>query len=322
MRKTKLTFNEGAAINRDMFYAVGVPDDLHNSDFEAYSRMVFYQDQMKEKWFYHDLPNWRVVSVCFPDVAPGEVRVAFALSEEGEIELYSRNGSIIERIEDAGLDSSDHNFGYVSRIRHIDGKLYVCGYSGQVYVRNPSGWTHLDEGLLQTSPKTPDEAIAAIANKRSLVDINGYNGSDLYVAGNNGFVAHYDGRSWTRIETNTDEQLNCICCDEKGVVIVGFNGAVLVGDYRAGFRDLSAVEDNSYLYSVTRYQDKLYIGANDGPYVFDHKMTLVPQSKKYKLTEVQHVESKGGVLWVLASKVLLRYDGNEWQAFHHPDNAK
>jgi hypothetical protein len=320
MVSNRVTFTAGVAVNRDMFYIVTVPDDLQKSEYDAYSRMVFYQGQTKDKWFHHDLPNWRVQSVCFPDVQPDQVRVVYSLSEDGGIEKYSRNGSVIEQISDAGLSSGTPGYGYVNRIRHIGGELYVCGYNGQIYKQTEVGWSHVQSGLLQKPAITAEQAISSIENALSLTDINGFNSTDIYTIGNGGFVAHYNGTTWKKLAITTDEDLNCIYCDDRGVVIVGFNGTVLTGDAKQGFVDLSSIEDNNYFYSVTKYQGLIYLGANDGLFVMDKKISLVPESKKFKLDEVQHVEAKDGVLWVLARKSLVRFDGTNWECFKHPDN--
>ena len=38
----------------------------------------------------------------------------------------------------------------------------------------------------------------------------GTSDNDLYIVGNNGLIAHYDGRQWQRIESGTDTQIRDI----------------------------------------------------------------------------------------------------------------
>jgi hypothetical protein len=98
-----LAFTVGCAINRDMYYIACSPDQWRETEEEPYTVMYIYQHQTDEKWFYHALPGWRVMSVAFPEPSPGAVRKVYALSEEGDVECYSREGSIEEQIADAGL---------------------------------------------------------------------------------------------------------------------------------------------------------------------------------------------------------------------------
>ena len=97
----------------------------------------------------------------------------YSLSEDGGIEKYSRNGSVVEQISEAGLSSGTPGYGYVNRIRHISGELYVCGYNGQIYRRTEVGWSHVHSGLLQKPAITAEQAISTIENALSLTDING-----------------------------------------------------------------------------------------------------------------------------------------------------
>lgn len=180
-QKTKLTFGTGCAVNRDMFYLSSTLDELEKSEDNPVSRLVFYQHQTADKWLFHDLSGWRVVSTCFPTPAPSSVRKIYALSEQGDVECYSREGSVIERIPDAGLGKGSSNYGYVTRIREIGAHLYVCGYGGQVFRREASGWIHMDNQLLQKpvdigSIEDPNELLAALSQSANgtigLTDIN------------------------------------------------------------------------------------------------------------------------------------------------------
>ena len=139
-----LTFMCGCAINRDMYYIACVPDEWYeeHGDEEPYTVMCFYQEETAEKWFCHSLPDWRVVSCVYPEPAAGSVRKVYALSDTGEIECFSREGSVIEKISDA------ENYGNLSAIRFIGTRFYVCGDEGQVYRKEGKKWVHFDKGLL------------------------------------------------------------------------------------------------------------------------------------------------------------------------------
>jgi len=58
---SSITFGAGCAINRDMYYIAASPDKWTEEEDSPYSRMLIYQDQTKEKWFYHELPDWDVM---------------------------------------------------------------------------------------------------------------------------------------------------------------------------------------------------------------------------------------------------------------------
>lgn len=142
-----VTHITGCAVSRDIYYVACSQDNRKAVDDAPYTVMYLYQHQRDEKWFYHELPDWDVVSTCFSDPAPGNMREVYALSEDGDVEAFSQAGSRIERIADAGLEYNGPMHGYVTRIRAINGRFYVCGLGGQVYRRGAQSWEHFDQGL-------------------------------------------------------------------------------------------------------------------------------------------------------------------------------
>ena len=69
-----------------MFYFSSTLDEFGKSENNLVSRMIFYQHQTADKWFYHDRPGSRVVSTCFPAAAANSVRKIYALGEQGDVE--------------------------------------------------------------------------------------------------------------------------------------------------------------------------------------------------------------------------------------------
>lgn len=63
-----------------------------------------------------------------------------------------------------------------------------------------------------------------------LNSIDGSSESDVYACELIGQLYHFDGRGWTTIGLNIDENLNCVRCVSPGEVwVCGGNGALLVG---------------------------------------------------------------------------------------------
>lgn len=331
-----ITFVNGCAINRDMYYIASSPDLWTESEDAPYSVMFIYQDQTEEKWFYHELPNWEVVSTCFPEPMANETRKAYALNIDGEVECYSRDGTIIEVIDDAGDKEGGPNYGPVNRIRKLGKHLYVCGHGGQVYRRVDTGWEHCDAGLLQapvsaqpSSGITEEERqqmiqsmIDAMDHEIALYDINGPNEDDLYVVGSDGFIAHYDGQHWSRLNRVTGSHLNCIhVVSPSELWIAGSVGTVLRGNARQGFKVVARKTSEWDFLSITSYEGSIYIAADDGIYSMrNEKPERLDISDKLNLRDVSDIEAKDGVLWALSPKKLLRFDGNEWECFEHPNN--
>jgi len=75
----------------------------------------------------------------------------------------------------------------------------------------------------------------------------GISKGDFYVVGTSGFIAHYDGHSWTKIESGTDVDLTDIYGTFDGIVVwvSGFNdlkGSILLRNGDNGFETMARVE--------------------------------------------------------------------------------
>lgn len=332
--KEGLIFYAGCAVDSDTFYIACTPDNPGKSADDPDTVMCLYQNNTRETWLHHTLPGWRVASVAFWESPPSTSRIMYALSEQGDVELYDRTCSTFETIPGAGLNHEEDNYGYVSRIRLIGNHLYACGFGGQVYQKRHGVWSHFDDGLLQeplapadlhiSDPQALLAQLSEAANRaRDFTDIHGPNEHDIYVAGNDGFIGHHDGSSWQVVEGPTAASLNAIhLSSDNEVWIVGSHGTVLKGSAQRGFRTLFTESVNADFYSITSFNGIRYIGASNGIYALsDERLELIPISTQEELTEVACIESKDNVLWALSPRKLLRFDGKSWQVLKHPNNA-
>lgn len=318
----RVQFDIGCAVSKDMYYMSC--SFIHASETDSHSRMYFYQDDNPDKWLYHDLPGWNVMSTAFPPGQPMSTRKIYALSEEGDVECFDRNIATYEKIADAGVSKSTKLYGYVNKISFIFDTLYVCGHRGQVYKRTSEGWVHFDEGLLQDeiiiTPGMPgdfmDQVSQLMENSISLFDINGSH-NDIYTVGANGFIAHHNGSAWSSMPKQTAADLHAMCVDKDDVLVVGAQATILHGNASAGFKVLGRKAMGVDFYSVALFNDTYYIGASDGVYTFSQNVLT---KINVEAREVTSVESIDGVVWALASDKLLRLSEGGWEVFTHVDN--
>jgi len=74
------------------------------------------------------------------------------------------------------------------------------------------------DGEKYQSIKIPDQIFPSLANK-----IWGTSSSDLYVVGNGGLIAHYDGTSWSKIESGTElDLLDIWGTDSDNIWVCGY----------------------------------------------------------------------------------------------------
>lgn len=187
-------------------------------------------------------------------------------------------------------------------------------------------WAHMDAGLLQIPP---------VDNRLLLDDINGASEADIYACGSypgpsglEGYIFHFDGRKWTPLKTPIVGYLNAIYVENADRIwMCGHNGALLLGNARQGFKNLSQVEDNQLFYSITMYKGKVYLGSNLGLFSYDPnaahpRIAEVSTGLTPELQDTGAVDAVDGVLWSMGAKDIARFDGKKWQRIHHPDNPR
>lgn len=137
-----LEFVAGCAVDADIYYlaaAIGPGHEDYDPDPGPPTRMFLYQRQTAEKWFYHDLPDFQVMSAQFVPEKNGRPRRVLALDFYGQLEDYSRVGATIEYISPEGPEFS----GGLTALRRVGEEIFCCGVGGMIFHRAPSGWRQL-----------------------------------------------------------------------------------------------------------------------------------------------------------------------------------
>jgi hypothetical protein len=261
-------------------------------------------------WLYHDLET--VVTSVLRLAKPQPT--GYALGRDGLVSIATAAGFRTERIAEAGTGSG--KLGYVNRIRSIAGGLYVCGHAGQVYRRTAKEWVHMDEGLLKPTRKAADAI--------SLYDIHGTATDDIYVAGLEGILAHYDGRGWTRLDSPTNYHIERIeCVSAELVYLCGGSeeqGFLFVGNKDDGWQSF-AVDAQGGFWGLTVFRGVPYVCAQQGLWKLEGEELIEVAPDLDPPIWFYRLASNKKVMWSIASEDLAIFDGSKWTRIVHPDTV-
>jgi photosystem II stability/assembly factor-like uncharacterized protein len=217
----------------------------------------------------------------------------------------------------------------MTHLREIDGQLWACGQHGQVYRRfGVDDWRRSDQGIrvevnpTEYGPNRISEMLEVMSSAPMLSCIDGTSGSDVYVVGLQGYMAHFDGTAWTTIELPVDQHLEWVrCVGEDEVWVCGHNGTLLKGNAKSGFISLSGLDDQQTFVCLTKFNNSVYLSAEEGLFVYDGKaISLVKSKLKPGIQDAWRLDQVDGVMWSVGVTDLVRFDGRKWARVEHPDN--
>jgi hypothetical protein len=294
----------------------GAIDDIGNAYIASFLTHPDYQDvphtrmwsYTAGKWLYRDL-DIVVQSVLRFD---GKAPIGYALGRDGTVSIATPKGERQEKIADAGTGKG--KYGYVNRIRKIGGAFYVCGHAGQVYYRTDAGWRHIDQGLLKPSLKVKDVI--------ALYDIGGTGATDIYATGLDGILCHYDGKSWTHLDSPTNAHLERIeCVSPSEVYLAGGTeeeGVLYAGNKDDGWVE-HRVETQGGFWGLTVFHGTPYVCSQEQLFAFQAG-TLVPVKPDLDSPPRYHrLVANADVMWSIGTNDLAVFDGKSWQRIEHLD---
>ena len=331
---TPITFTRAKAASRDLLCVAAIPDDAEV--FTQFTRLCRYDhsDPGPVRWFFDDF-DLAVTSIARPTLWG---RPYFCLlSAEGDVVLRRSPPPFpCEKIPGAGIATKDSKYwGRMSYLGLIGAHLYACGDGGQVYKRvgadfGSGRWEHLDTSLLQ-DPKVRTEALlknpkSREADKKVYFCVNGPHEEEIYVCGTKGTILAWNGSSFASLPPVTDAALVKILVeDERRIWICGREGVLLRGNRHDGFRSVTMSSGRQLFTSITSYDGRIYLASNADPrglFVYHRgRLDRVWSGLKPDILDVHTVDSSEGVLWVVGSKDIVRFDGTHWERIDHVDNV-
>jgi hypothetical protein len=296
----------GVSESHNAVSVIGHPDKLARRDPYAIWRLYDLDDG---KWYqFKPLAGIRPTSIWYGEKGEG----AHVVAERGEVWAVLRDQVTKQPLPDSG--SKGRKLGSPNFIRKIGERLYVCGYAGQIYTLAGKQWLHMDDGVVEKKPPT--------AKSLDLTGIDGSARDDLYVCGSGGFLAHWDGKAWTRIPIVTNLYLSAIRCPRKDwIIAVGDRGIVVESDGKSWQVSTIPGADELTLAAVEVYRERVFVAAEGVLFVKKGKTWEKVQHGLDAKTTFIDLRAGLGRLWTLGYQRLSSFDGKKWRAHIDPNNG-
>lgn len=289
----RFSFVAGAVRFKDLTYLSIVDDDL-NAEKHPHSGLLEWDAGI---WRDGGRLNWITVDMT---VVKTPLHQMIVVSSIGEIRMMG-SGDIHDELV-ITTEGSPENRGEIRCIREISGKAFVAGMNRTVYRRDDAHkWICIDKDI-QTIGK----------EVTGFESIDGFSETDIYGVGWDGEICHFNGLTWSQMESPTNAILtDVICAADGNVYICGRNGLLISGRFR-NWKILDTGIIKHDFWNLAWYNGELFISSYQGVYKLENQ-TIVPvdfgrdtPNTFYKLSTADNV------LWSIGKKDVMCYDGVSW----------
>ena len=326
---SKVTLGGGCAVSPTFLIAFGFPHDVPEG--QSHTRLFFLNLESETRWTHVEWPGRECVSACFrPSTAERKREVSF-LSLDGYVRTIGPDGDRETYIEGSGPEGT-RGLGDLRSIDQFDGTYFACGAGGQVYRGRNGSWSPIDEGLvseddlawLDDPSASIDDVVARSRGTELLTGVGASGTDDVMVCGLSGFVARWDGRSWSDNSMETKSHVYAMDRTRADEVwLVGQDGLLATGDPRTRLAAGGIGPAAPNLYSVARFEGETFLGSRQG--LLRHDGQSVEQVRDARTgigrsTVIEAIDVVDDTMWIIGNRHVFRRGGRRMERFAHPDN--
>ena len=223
---------------------------------------------------------------------------------KGGYVVVMSDGQITEEMVDES-DKGPRFKGNIRDMRLIGNHLYAAGMSRQVYRREGfMHWVHCDQGVVQQPPQLLE--IAGFST------IDGLTESDIYAAGFEGEIWHYDGRTWHQIDSPTNLILHRIRVIEPNLVFASGQKGLLLQGSQEVWKPIEHDVTTDNLWGMEWFEEQLHVAGDHAIYRLDGDQLEVVDTGLGDLFTYRHLHANRGAMWSFGPKHIAKTDGKTW----------
>ncbi len=305
----------GCAVrSKDIIYLIGrqEQDDskdnsfLTEGDVEKRIFNILLDEPEESRYGNNDLTQFGILSIAVSKYpSPHSVSVDGSGQVFAKAKGYTGVETAIEYDEKKGPQR-----GGVLNIHAIDGVVYGVGWGRSVCKREgPNHWVPVWN-------KLPIPKVKSRPGRRDygFQTIDGFSGSDIYAAGGQGDVWHYDGKAWKQISFPSNMRIYNVCCGGDGFVYIAGHGGEV---FRGRGDKWTKICDGIAAYwfkDMVWYQDKVWATNDYGICAFNEKGEQKLDLPDFVRSSTGYMAQGDGVLVIAGMYGASMHDGKEWKS--------
>ena len=285
----------GAVHRRDLAYVLAVQANQQDAEPPGCRVLVRH----KGEWLPPVDVEWNARS-CTVCTAP-ETRL-LAMSEQGYVLALGGGKVVVE----PRVVPGPQMIGPLTEIRSIDGHAYAVGTLRQVYLREGAGaWRAIDQTCRSSGPNAADFGFR---------DIDGFSSSDIYAAGWEGEIWHYNGQQWSPSEAPTNFALYSVRCAGDGYVYVTGQRGILLRGRHMQWEIIEHGLTEEDIWSCEWFDGRLYLATLHLLYVLEpgRKLALVDYGTTLPPATCYRLSAADGIMWSIGASDVMEFNGVEW----------
>ncbi|WP_437882282.1 hypothetical protein [Pseudomonas sp. LRF_L74] len=289
------SFVTGAVRFADLAYIAMCGDELEKQNYPH----TYFSEWDAGTWADGGKVLWPTAGMC---VARRPLQQMCAVGIYGGVRLMGSGDTHEEQI--GGSADAIKARGPLRGVRTIGQRVYVVGMNRQAWRRDDAdNWVAIDKGA---RPAEGDRQVVGFEA------VDGFSETDIYAAGWNGEIWHFDGVTWQQKPSPTNIVLTrLLCagdgqvyaCGRKGLLLQGRDDAWEVIDHE------SMIDD---IWDLAWYDGRLYLSTMHGLFTLADGKLIAVDFADQEPGSCYHLSAGDGVLWSIGAKDILAFDGQNW----------
>ena len=186
-------------------------------------------------------------------------------------------------------------------IRKVGDTVFAAGVDRAVYARTAGKWRNITTDILMDA----DGPVA-------IQGIDGFHQNDVYTAGWDGELWHFDGTTWTQLQSPTNIILNDIAAGPDMCLAVGLAGQIVSGKGE-NWEMIEQTETEDDFWSVRYFDGAFYLASLSGVFQLkDGELTLFRHIDADMRTAFTLTVGPSG-LWSIGPQDIALFDGITWR---------